>query len=134
YSVVIACVATTAAFWILYRVLPIYPSKELFRQAAAFLMAWAVVGMHYMGMMAANFEEDETRTSRVPYGLQHMSSALQIQIGLRMTVCVALVTVMIPLADLRYSVQRLCYELSRADDMILSLDLPPQSADFKRMR
>jgi hypothetical protein len=41
---------------------------------------------------------------------------------------------MIPLADLRYSVQRLCYELSRADDLILSLPLPEQSVSSARVR
>jgi hypothetical protein len=63
-----------------------------------------------------------------------MHANLQFQIGVGFAVCVAMVTVMMPLADLRYSVQRLCYELSRSDDLILSLPLPEQSVSYARIK
>jgi hypothetical protein len=54
-SVVIAMVASTAAFWILFRLLSIFPEMEWLRMASAFIMALAVNGMHYTGMVAATF-------------------------------------------------------------------------------
>jgi NO-binding membrane sensor protein with MHYT domain len=54
-SVVIAMVASTAAFWILFRLLSIFPEMEWLRMASAFIMALAVNGMHYTGMVAAEF-------------------------------------------------------------------------------
>jgi hypothetical protein len=56
-SVVIAMVASTAAFWILFRLLSIFPEMEWLRMASAFIMAVAVNGMHYTGMVAAEFVE-----------------------------------------------------------------------------
>ncbi|KAJ1416698.1 hypothetical protein B484DRAFT_401081 [Ochromonadaceae sp. CCMP2298] len=101
---------------------------------AAFAMSDAVICTHYVGMMAARFVEGEASSSRHAYGISHMHANLQFQIGVGFAVCVAVLTVMIPLADLRYSVQRLCYELSRADDLILSLPLPEQSVSYARVK
>eukprot|EP01039_Chlorochromonas_danica_P006247 gene6247-6888_t len=54
-SVLIACVACMAAFWILFRLLSIFPSYESLRLASAFIMSIAVCGVHYIGMMASVF-------------------------------------------------------------------------------
>jgi NO-binding membrane sensor protein with MHYT domain len=54
-SVLIALVASTAAYWILFRVLVIFPNVEALRLACAVLAAVAVNGMHYTGMAAATF-------------------------------------------------------------------------------
>ncbi len=48
-SILIALVASTAAFWILFRLLSLYPHMEVLRLASAFIMALAVCGMHYTG-------------------------------------------------------------------------------------
>lgn len=55
-SVVIAIVASTAAFWILFRFLSIFPELEYLRLLSALIMGIAVCGMHYTGMTAASFE------------------------------------------------------------------------------
>mmetsp|Transcript_29318 Transcript_29318/g.63167 ORF Transcript_29318/g.63167 Transcript_29318/m.63167 type:complete len:371 (-) Transcript_29318:512-1624(-) len=133
-SIVIAFVTATTGFWILFRLLPIYPNKEILRQAAALVMSCAVLGTHYAGMLGANFVVGEAASSRQPHAFYNMDSKLQFEIGVGFAVCVSVLTVMIPLADLRYSVQRLCYELSRADDLILSLPLPEQSVSSARVR
>jgi NO-binding membrane sensor protein with MHYT domain len=133
-SIIIAFVAATTAFWILFRVLPIYPNKEILRQAAALVMSCAVLGTHYVGMLSANFVPGETTSSHCPHPFADIDSQLQFEIGVGFAVCVSVLTVIIPLADLRYSVQRLCYELSRADDLILSLPLPEQSVSSARVR
>jgi NO-binding membrane sensor protein with MHYT domain len=49
-SVLIALVAATAAFWILFRLLALYPYMEIFRIASAAVAAIAVNGMHYTGI------------------------------------------------------------------------------------
>ncbi len=48
-SIVIALVASTAAFWILFRLLSLYPHMEILRIASSLVMALAVCGMHYTG-------------------------------------------------------------------------------------
>jgi NO-binding membrane sensor protein with MHYT domain len=48
-SVIIAIVASTAAFWILFRLLALYPRIELLRIACAAVASIAVNGMHYTG-------------------------------------------------------------------------------------
>lgn len=54
-SVLIAVGASVAAFWILFRLLSLYPRLETLRIAASAVMAAAVCGMHYTGMAAATF-------------------------------------------------------------------------------
>ena len=57
-SIFIAIITATTAFWILFRLLALYPHNELFRLGGAVLMAFAVMGMHYTGAAAASFEYD----------------------------------------------------------------------------
>ena len=54
-SVVIAVVAATAAYWILFRLLALYPNIEALRIASSIIMAVAVNGMHYTGMAAVSY-------------------------------------------------------------------------------
>ena len=54
-SVVIAVVAATAAFWILFRFLALYPVYESLRVLSSLVAALAVCGMHYTGMEAATY-------------------------------------------------------------------------------
>jgi NO-binding membrane sensor protein with MHYT domain len=55
-SVIIAIVASTAAFWIFFRFLSIFPELEYLRILSALIMGIAVCGMHYTGMTAASYE------------------------------------------------------------------------------
>ena len=48
-SVLIAIVAATAAYWILFRLLALYPQIEMLRLASSIVAAVAVNGMHYTG-------------------------------------------------------------------------------------
>jgi diguanylate cyclase (GGDEF)-like protein len=54
-SVVIAIVASGAALWIAYNLRRLSPRVRSLRAGAAVVMGFAVVGMHYTGMMAAQF-------------------------------------------------------------------------------
>lgn len=55
-SILIAIVAATAAFWILFRLLAMFPYYEFLRVASALIAAIAVNGMHYTGMASATFK------------------------------------------------------------------------------
>lgn len=57
-SVVIAVIAATAAFWIIFRVLALYPAVESLRLLSALVMSLAVCGMHYTGLVAATYTID----------------------------------------------------------------------------
>ena len=54
-SVLIAVVAATAAFWILFRLLALFPTYESLRLLSSLVAAIAVCGMHYTGMLAASY-------------------------------------------------------------------------------
>lgn len=54
-SVLVAIVAATAAFWIFFRLLSIFPEMEVLRLVSAVIMGIAVCGMHYTGMTAATY-------------------------------------------------------------------------------
>jgi NO-binding membrane sensor protein with MHYT domain len=54
-SVVIAIVASGAALWIAYNLRRLSPRVRPLRAGAAIVMGFAIVGMHYTGMMAAQF-------------------------------------------------------------------------------
>jgi NO-binding membrane sensor protein with MHYT domain len=71
-SIIIAVVASTAAFWILFRLLPLFPTYESLRLGSSFIMAVAVCGMHYTGMMAVTYEK-ATEFSGYRVGSQKMS-------------------------------------------------------------
>jgi NO-binding membrane sensor protein with MHYT domain len=73
-SVIIAVVASIAAFWILFRLLPLFPAYESLRVGSSLIMAIAVCGMHYTGMMAATYEES-TNLSGYRVGSDKISNA-----------------------------------------------------------
>lgn len=56
-SLVIAVTASGAALWIALRLRKATPYIRLMRGGAAVVMGFAIVGMHYTGMAAANFPE-----------------------------------------------------------------------------
>lgn len=54
-SVLFAWFASTAAFWIIFRVLPLRPDLEILRVCSALFLTAAVCCMHYTGMLAAEY-------------------------------------------------------------------------------
>jgi NO-binding membrane sensor protein with MHYT domain len=124
-SCIIAFIASTAAFWILFRLLSIYPNKENLRIMCALTMAIAVCGMHYCGMGAAKMVLDpdtkvENHTSFDTYSTFFA--------GVLSAAIVATVAIMIALGDLRNSVLKLAYELGRADELVLSIPVAAGSS------
>ncbi len=56
-SLLIAVTASAVALWIAFRLRQQTPHVVLARSGAAVVMGFAIVGMHYTGMAAANFDE-----------------------------------------------------------------------------
>ena len=73
-SVIIAIVASTAAFWILFRLLPLFTNYESLRLISALIMAIAVCGMHYTGMMAATYRYNNNASD---YNVGHKDMTTQ---------------------------------------------------------
>jgi NO-binding membrane sensor protein with MHYT domain len=124
-SCIIAFTAATAAFWILFRFLSTYPNREDLRHACAFLMAVAVCGMHYTGMGAADFIHDPSVTVHTA---SSMSSTQAFESGIIAACLVTFLAGVVALADLRYAVSRLGFELGRADETIMNLPVGANSA------
>lgn len=57
-SVVVAVVASGAALWMAFHLRQHSPNVKMLRFGAAIVMGTAIVGMHYIGMTAANFPHD----------------------------------------------------------------------------
>jgi NO-binding membrane sensor protein with MHYT domain len=124
-SILIAFAASTAAFWILFRLLSLYANRESLRIACALTMACAVCGMHYTGIVAATFELDEAATAVATTGTMSVDTALLASLLVSAAIVVACLTAC--LADLRYSVHKLSEDVYKADDFIVHLDVAPNS-------
>mmetsp|Transcript_20919 Transcript_20919/g.21597 ORF Transcript_20919/g.21597 Transcript_20919/m.21597 type:complete len:308 (-) Transcript_20919:98-1021(-) len=59
-SIIIALIASCAAYWILFRLLALFPSMEIVRLVSAIVMTIAVCAVHYTGMSAAHYTYDES--------------------------------------------------------------------------
>lgn len=53
-SILIAIIAATVSFWILFRVLSVFPRRESLRVISALIMTASICGMHFAGMAAVN--------------------------------------------------------------------------------
>jgi len=119
-SCVIAFVAATAAFWILFRLLSLYPRYELLRWVCALIMALAVCGMHYVGMVACSYDlDDNINVDRE----RSICSDCALHVGVAAAAMVSFLAAALALSELRYSVWRLSHELSRADETVLVLPI-----------
>mmetsp|Transcript_4077 Transcript_4077/g.4481 ORF Transcript_4077/g.4481 Transcript_4077/m.4481 type:complete len:352 (+) Transcript_4077:30-1085(+) len=105
-SIVIAVVAGTAAFWIFFRLLSIYPDSELLRLASALVMGIAVCGMHYIGMLAADFRIDYTKTTELSWKAGTMDHADALYPVLLAAMILLWVFTMVVQADLRSKISK----------------------------
>jgi NO-binding membrane sensor protein with MHYT domain len=141
-SLVIAIIAATAAFWILFRLLSIYPKKESLRIASALIMGVAVCGMHYTGMAAARFEFDHIIDGKVnAANIHHPSSSSffsnnTMEIPTIMTSMVVLwVFVVVIMEDLRKNAQKYQTHFRKSNPQQQGLQLSsyrsPESSFFR---
>ncbi|CCI48111.1 unnamed protein product [Albugo candida] len=62
-SCIVAFVTANAAFWIIFRLLPLWPSNDSLRFVSALIMGVAVCGTHYSGMAAATYRYSSVNTA-----------------------------------------------------------------------
>ena len=119
-SVIVAIIASTTAFWILFRLLSLYSNKETLRLACAFCMACAVSGMHYIGMVAAQMEYHDDH--KAPQAVLNTTSASSAFTGaLIFAAAVSFVVLVLALSDMRHSIHKLSTELLHADEAMMTL-------------
>eukprot|EP01041_Mallomonas_annulata_P010549 gene10549-21991_t len=109
-SVLIAVVVSTIAFWIMFRLLSLYPKYEALRVASALVMGVAVCGMHYTGMNGATFyrTDDKPKAESISVDQASASTAC-IVAGLFFSVII-LVTI---ISDLRVSLRKEARQMQR---------------------
>jgi NO-binding membrane sensor protein with MHYT domain len=98
-SVIIAIITSIAAFWILFRLLALYPHSELFRLCGSILMAVAVAGMHYTGAQAATFNYQPDLA--LPVLMGSVSSEVAVSIVLTVGILYPFFIVFMMFADIR---------------------------------
>jgi NO-binding membrane sensor protein with MHYT domain len=100
-SVIIAVMAETAAYWILFRLLALYPEKEIFRLASAFIAALAVCGMHFTGMSAARYIYVKGKADRISQNVPLIYETQAFVGALIATVVFLFANLLVTTADLR---------------------------------
>lgn len=74
---VLAVVASTAAFWIIFRLLALFPSSERLRITSAVVMMVAVLAVHYTGMMGVTYRYEPSKEIHSWGGSMSMEDASQ---------------------------------------------------------
>eukprot|EP00602_Paraphysomonas_sp_CaronLab_P013645 CAMPEP_0185041404 /NCGR_PEP_ID=MMETSP1103-20130426/40640_1 /TAXON_ID=36769 /ORGANISM="Paraphysomonas bandaiensis, Strain Caron Lab Isolate" /LENGTH=317 /DNA_ID=CAMNT_0027581111 /DNA_START=76 /DNA_END=1026 /DNA_ORIENTATION=+ len=74
-SVVVSCLSSVLAFWVLFRLLALHPHKEDYRLASAVIMTISSCGMHYTGMSSASYTFSASSSSRHVTGATMSSSS-----------------------------------------------------------
>eukprot|EP00596_Hydrurales_sp_CCMP1899_P000980 CAMPEP_0119049768 /NCGR_PEP_ID=MMETSP1177-20130426/66246_1 /TAXON_ID=2985 /ORGANISM="Ochromonas sp, Strain CCMP1899" /LENGTH=294 /DNA_ID=CAMNT_0007027379 /DNA_START=577 /DNA_END=1461 /DNA_ORIENTATION=- len=100
-SVLIALTAATAAYWILFRLLALYPRKEILRFASAFVAALAVCGMHFTGMAAARYVYVEGKAAKLPKDVLLVDGTLCVLGSIIASIVFLFINGLITTADLR---------------------------------
>lgn len=122
-SILIAVTAASAAFWILFRLLSLYPYMEILRIASAFVAMLAVNGMHYCGMaqvfryVPGNATSDRNRL----YHNEVLVSSQEVFIGAIIASMLFLwIAIIIVGADLRAWLYNSALTVKRADELFAS--------------
>jgi NO-binding membrane sensor protein with MHYT domain len=114
-SCIIAITVATVAYWILFRLLSIFPNKEFLRIVSAGVMAIAVCGMHYTGMVAAMCEVERSATRL--HSLQSSSNIVPVKdIGIIVILCAMFVLwglVIVLFSDVRTNTSNFLYFLKK---------------------
>ena len=109
-SIIIALVASCAAYWILFRLLALFPSMEIIRLGSAIVMTIAVCSVHYTGMAAASYTYD-TNNPFPSSSSHHISPTISKTLALQVAIMLSLIfnysITMIVEAELRSCYYRL---------------------------
>jgi NO-binding membrane sensor protein with MHYT domain len=124
-SVIIAIIAATAAQWVLFRFLSIYPHSELIRNLCAVIFTIAKCAVHYTGAAAASYKLDSD------YHVIKFGSALatpsHTTIGCLIAAFVSsLAIVLLVFSDLRTSNIILNIQIRKAEQVIVKMKADPR--------
>lgn len=117
-SCVIALVAAIAAFWILFRLLSIYPRMESLRVVSSLIFTIAKCGMHYTGMAAAKFYIPSGHPAPTEPSATHLSQQEILNGALIATFLVSWFIIMLIFSDLRQSNNLLNHQVMIAERTI----------------
>ena len=117
-SITIAIVASTTAFWILFRFLALYPNQEWYRIASAVIMAVAVSGTHYTGAAGATFDYIPDLPMETGIFSAVVLSDTALPITLTVGVVYAFFMLLLMLADIRYSYTLRVDKIERIDNLV----------------
>ena len=101
---VFACFFSSVSFWILFRLLSLYPRRELLRIGSAAFMAFCIISTHYVGMHAITIRLDvglAADDSVQVTGRHHLGQSLTFLIILTTVVIFCFLLLIISVIDLR---------------------------------
>ena len=120
-SIIIAIVAASAAFWVLFRLLSVFNSKESLRVLSAVIFAVAKCAVHYTGMAAATYHEGTPHALNFPS--DNFSQSEAFTGALLATFFSSWCIVMLIFSDLRNSNNVLNHQISKAEDVIAKVKI-----------
>lgn len=118
-SVIIAIVASIAAFWILFRLLALYPNNESFRLLGSIVMAVAINGMHYTGAGAANYDYNPNSPALSYDAHQTVSSSVAVFVVLTVAILFLFSISFSISVDLRTGIRTRSKVLSQIDTLVM---------------
>lgn len=128
-SLLIAVAASAAALWIAFRLRAHTPYVRQIRGLAAVVMGFAIVGMHYTGMAAANFPEGSFCGALAAGGLQGDGLVYLVLITTLAVLAVALLTSVLD-ARLEARTAELARSLTLANQELTQLALHDTLTDL----
>eukprot|EP00607_Mallomonas_marina_P001539 CAMPEP_0182428586 /NCGR_PEP_ID=MMETSP1167-20130531/23130_1 /TAXON_ID=2988 /ORGANISM="Mallomonas Sp, Strain CCMP3275" /LENGTH=421 /DNA_ID=CAMNT_0024611559 /DNA_START=245 /DNA_END=1510 /DNA_ORIENTATION=- len=125
-SVAIAFAVSVVAFWILFRLLALYPYLEWLRVASALVMGLAVNSMHYTGMYGAKYYYDPSKSSDTSSNMI-MSTGEAFGYALLIAFAISWTLNIITMRDMRQR-QKYCSDvISKTDDIFAMAAKAPGS-------
>mmetsp|Transcript_10660 Transcript_10660/g.11507 ORF Transcript_10660/g.11507 Transcript_10660/m.11507 type:complete len:358 (-) Transcript_10660:328-1401(-) len=100
-SVVLALSSGCSAFWIFFRLLSIYPDYESLRFATGFAGGFGVCVVHYVAVVAADFQIDSNRSTKISWNGGIMTDDDSFYLVLLAAMLLFWIIVMVVFADLR---------------------------------
>ena len=121
-SVLIAAVTATAAYWILFRLLAVYPYIEFLRIASSIIAMVATNGMHYTGMAATKYYYSPGKTDTAYHRLYANEKLVSEESVFIISIVLAMAflwcTSIAVLADLRAWLYNSSLTVKRCDELI----------------
>mmetsp|Transcript_14762 Transcript_14762/g.14178 ORF Transcript_14762/g.14178 Transcript_14762/m.14178 type:complete len:388 (+) Transcript_14762:94-1257(+) len=117
-SVIIAIVASVAAFWILFRLLALFPNNESFRFLGSIVMAIGISGMHYTGARAVNYDYNPNSVLLSYNAGQTVSSGVAVFIALAVSILFLFLISFMISVDLRAGTRKSAKILTEIDALV----------------